>query len=817
VYLSTLERNYLKEGYISENKNRSIFLRNSILFLMILLLSIIAFVYEAKSWGDAYFYETIVRKLAELPYITNQNAFCKDIKPDTVFGSNIWFLIMAMIVNMSKIDTIAVWLKLPAILIFLKITIIYVFAHELFKSKKISLVITGLYFFYSVLHLGDIQYLGYNFHFAVSIILPLALLMMFRYIRTGERKYLILSSFLGISLFRIHIMVFFLFELALFSFLIGFWLFQKEEKNKIKSLFRLIIFSLILAIPFIIYTLNSYNLKTVVDIGNEYTVEVSKSLFSIKLDEFLAKPLIFTGLLFTPLLIPFLKRKDWAIFLFMNMVVPPILMLIPIFPPLLSKIITVSLVRRINFLMPTFFVVGGGIAFLLIRGEKQLNRYIFEEREKRIITYAIYFIVIFIVFFSSIFTIYKMDMRNWNIKKITPQGIYEFFRKNVAPNSVVLADLIQSVVITSYSSKVYVVGVVAPHLRGEPSGLERERDVQKVLNAPFSFSDVMAILKKYSVNYIVLPENCSICEFEVLPYFFKREKFNIIKVLSLNTDNLRQKANASFQKGIEYLDSDKYDLADRWVSQAEILNPYLKEIIYQKLNTKAQNYLFQMSIQLKNNDTKGTFLLLRRLAFINNYTQPKKKIILENIKELKKYGFKLESLINNNKEGYYTYSKWPDASGQGHRNWYKEQEKEGRISFNKGYLTDGKVSSSPLECVIWEARSAINENEVIFNLEGYCILNSIEISSIKWADWAALNEMRFYISLDGKNWRLIGEMKGYNSFDKNDTYIYDFSGGKNKGIKGFTKFVKIGFRNTEPKSLAVGEINIFGYTLDEKL
>jgi len=817
MYLSTLERNYLKEEYVSENKNGSIFLRNSILFLMILLLSIIAFVYQAKSWGDVYFYESIVRKLAELPHITNQNVFCKDIKPDTVFGSNIWFLIMAMIVNMSKIDTIEVWLKLPAILMFLKTAIIYVFAHELFKNKKISLVITGLYFFYSVLHLGDIQYLGYNFHFAVSIILPLALLMMLRYIRIGQKEYLILSSLLGVSLFRIHIMVFFLFELALLSFLVGFWLFQKEEKNKVRNLVRLISFSLISAIPFIIYTLSSYNLGTVIDIGKEYTVKVTKYLFFIKLDKFLEQPLVLTGLVFTPLLLPFLKRKDWAIFLFMNMVVPPILMLIPIFPPLLGKIITVSLVRRINFLMPSFFVIGGGIAFLFMTVEKELNRYIFEERGKKIITYAIYLVVTFLVFSSSILAFRKMDIRNWDIKETNPDGIYEFFRKSVAPNTVVLADLIQSVVITSYSSKVYVVGVAAPHLRGDPSGLERERDVRKVLNEPFSFLDVMAILKKYSVNYIVLPENRSICEFEVLPYFFKREKFNIIKVVSLDTGNLMQKARASLQRGIVYLDNGEYELADKWLCQAEILDPYLKEFIYRKLDAKTQDCLFQMNIRLKNNDAKEAFLLLKKLAFIDNYTQKNEGIIIENIKKLKKYGFKLKSLISNNKEGYYTYSKWPDAYGGGRRDWYKEKQKEGNIPFNRGYLTDGKVSSSPSEGIIWEVRSAINENEVIFDLEDYFILNNIEINSVKWADWAALNQMSFHISLDGKNWKPIGEMKGYDSNDINGTYTYNFSGSSNKDIEKLARFVKIGFKNTETKALPVGEIEIFGYTLDEKL
>jgi len=249
---------------------------------------------------------------------------------------------------------------------------------------------------------------------------------------------------------------------------------------------------------------------------------------------------------------------------------------------------------------------------------------------------------------------------------------------------------------------------------------------------------------------------------------------------------------------------------DSWIKIGEI---DISSSYEGKGNAKKQKTLNQIRNSFADKEYEKTLSVLSKIEK-QNYTPLEREEVLYYINRIIEKGLILTNLTDNQEKGHYTYSEWPNASGRGHKDWYKEKQKEGNIPFNKGYLTDAKVSPSPCEGIIWEARSAVNENEVIFDLGDYCILDNIKVSSVKWADWAALNEMKFYISHDKKEWQLLGSMVGYSSLDENGSYIYDFSDFESEGIKRVARFVKIGLNNIEFKSLAISEIAIYGYKLE---
>lgn len=520
------------EKLITLYDKKQIFLSRIVYFLGIIFVIIVGF-YKAAFYTDTLDSLGAIRKLYESISIVSQDHFYKDVGACSISGYNTWYLVIAWISKLTKVDPVGVWLFLPIILTPLILLSFYVFAITLFNNNRIALISTLLFILFHgfreemwiFLTSPDLTLVN-NF-----IFFPIALTFNFKYIRENNKLYLICGVLLGLVIASIHLTGLAILLLSLFSFLIFFLIFKKADRLIItKRISTILLFTILFSSIYILlkspmtkivnpFYQNRFNYITITEkLGYIDPTRLCAPHYYVK-PPFYPRFIYTLSFLFTPFLLTYIRKKDWSIFLFSNTVIPPLIMLNPILVPLLTKLTSFFLVDRLSQLLPVFLVLGFFVDRLFVK-------FISYIKKPNLYPLLCIFLMAILLaqpkFTKNLFVFLKTakfpSLSNGGevnfIKRVSmpnyfnnPNSIIsslKFIDKNSKETSVILSDEETSMFVPAYT-KHYVVAVNPAHASiriGDQR--EREEAVRKVLYIQDNLNETLSILKKYDVRYIVV-------------------------------------------------------------------------------------------------------------------------------------------------------------------------------------------------------------------------------------------------------------------------------------------------------------------------
>ena len=302
-------------------------------------------------------------------------------------------MILALLSALSRIDAVKIWIALPVFLAPIILLSFYTFSKTLFGSKRTAIICSILFILFYGLNEGMwvFRTAPYPTIIVNLILAPITMTFVFRYLREGKIAYLFLSSFLGLTVAAVHLFGLIIFLLAISSLCIFHLFFQRKDRKFFRlRIMHIFLMAVLIVGPYLILRwpaikiVNPYYLTKSFSDKPYYVETITQNLYYMN-PKLLCSPhylvshpfqprlMYLAAFLLTPFLLVYVKRYDWAVFLFSNMIMPPLITLNPILTPLLAKRITFILVDRLSYLEPFLLVTGFFLSTILFRAEKFLN------------------------------------------------------------------------------------------------------------------------------------------------------------------------------------------------------------------------------------------------------------------------------------------------------------------------------------------------------------------------------------------------------------------------------------------------------------
>jgi len=514
-----------------------------ILILVCLIVFIRAAFTPGLEQGDSWRHVSDIRKIIELPKIVSGSSFIEEFKGIGNYGYNVWHVALAIITKLSRVDIVDTWRFSPTFIAVFLILGYFFLAKELFKSEKIALFATTVFFIWEgVLGYDTVMPKIDDFwlwsqsaipsFIARDIMLTVVLAFCFKYIRDGKRKYLYLISVLTLALSFAHIYYFMILILLLALVLFFGLIFRHKDKILLKRVLTIIPFVLIPSIFYVYYiSVGLTPIKNPVffspTISGNQPVRVFHG-FPI-MDPFKITYFGFVhwfSFLLMPLLIFLISKKRYALYLFAFFLGPVLIIFNPILVKILQKFNpTLELVWRLNEIIPFTQTFG---LFLFLGWEKfgqSIKEFIKKQTKWKVALFSLMMVVILITLVGkSIIILYLGGLdKPTQVSAVTYLWENKDFRKTVRENipigDTVLMDGFSSIYWTYYYPH-YLVGVnwgfndLIPPTWDQT---QRYNDLDKYMQQEKLNQWSFDFLNKYNVDYILVNKHVKNNDYEISP------------------------------------------------------------------------------------------------------------------------------------------------------------------------------------------------------------------------------------------------------------------------------------------------------------
>ncbi len=433
--------------------------------------------------------------------------------PSPRLTMNPWLVLLALVSKIAQIDPIDLHNSyLPPLLIVVSFSSFYSLARELLRSQNAALtacLIAALYYLSDIFGRGGG---GLNFFLRIVedkfllwlIVLPVGSLLMLRYLLNGTTDHFVILAVSTAAFTLIHPIGLTLYGISFGAFAFFYLIFNWEKENIIRVATVLILLLTFLIVPLMQRQEMASAAPAIFEQRPEarvLDVLAGHSLYMVS-PHLIEHPLIILAILLMLLLIKYVRRGVSAQFLLSNMIVPLVLLYIPVFPPLLEKLVTPQLVWRICWILPVPLV----ISFFLSKTVKWLQGQFEEDspwtRSLLLMPTAVILLTGLLLRGNITRAIERLETPDqW--RKVIPveaRTLLTYACEHVIPGSTIFAEpminnLIPSMVGHSYG---LTFRYLPPRL---PSALE---DLDRFYQAPSVLNSRLEILQKYDARYLVL-------------------------------------------------------------------------------------------------------------------------------------------------------------------------------------------------------------------------------------------------------------------------------------------------------------------------
>jgi hypothetical protein len=364
---------FINPEFSKKQANENNFFILSIILIIIFFISI-----HYGSWisGDAIIHIPKIRQIVELNKIEYQSFFVKGLYVEQR-GHNPIHPLLATISLITHLDCFYVWIYIITLLAPIKFLSYYISTKIVFGDKKFAIFSSLVLFLVEGVFNIDF-FKGESSPFwlfgsgmpcvgpvVLNIFLPYILFLVFKYLQTQEKKFLLFLSLVSFAISLTHMMYYLYILFAIFSFLIFSLLFKKHYTILYKKIFMILIFLIVPSFFYTFYMTNKINHPIVNPAFKSLTGEISPGYNPIKfLDKEKKYPIVdpFIGIwpsifakisfLFLPLFL--LQSKISLVCLYISSVsifplvilLNPILLhfLMPIHPPMQAYYVLVVII-----------------------------------------------------------------------------------------------------------------------------------------------------------------------------------------------------------------------------------------------------------------------------------------------------------------------------------------------------------------------------------------------------------------------------------------------------------------------------------------
>lgn len=449
--------------------------------------------------------------------------------PDHAYDT--YYYLIALISIKSGLHHSIVWHYLSPILSLILPFTLYSFLIKIIKNNTLIIfsllifVILSLYF--PILQQGTVyDALVYPNRIYLWLLLPVSISYLIQYLKSNNNRDIIVSVLLAINLIFIHqngflFYLWFLGGIMVLSFILSY-------KKYFIKLISIIFITLIASIPFILLKFN-YNKSFInassanewIEFYNLYKINDYLYAFPIWLKKY-DLLLFFLAIILIVLIIYKCKNKKYIylkILIVSSFFVPIFIVFNPLIVPFLSKIISFPAIGRM-MRMPLYYIVFGFSIYCFYL-------YLYRKLKYNKIIKSIFITILLSIITFKLFTI-KYDNIHHKIPKIS-----SYIRKIVPEKSVILSDALTSSDIVSFLNYKAVIiqfnGAV---------DLVNSNEQKKLFSYLFgnyngNINEIVRLLKKYNVNYIILDKNRYNLNKIITSYIkavYKFKNFLIIKI-----------------------------------------------------------------------------------------------------------------------------------------------------------------------------------------------------------------------------------------------------------------------------------------------
>ena len=346
--------------------------------------------------ADSFMHMAAVRRLINTGQVLNTGVYFPWESPGLVPQTGTWHLALALLSSFSGMDITRIWLYLPALLTPVYILSFHAFASTLFKNHKLTAFVTVLYFILH--HKLDFRLVTKANRISLAIVW-IALLFTLKYLDTGKKKYLCLAAALGFVLSTVHLFTIELFLLSISSYALFRFLFRLKKRvfsdGDLKRVLVMIVVTLVLAFPFVIFKLASTRftvgpippteIREAYRKGFRYSLSLGEKFFIVDPAMLFRHPLLFKKtpipdvgargelVLFAYILMFFLipaclRGKRAETFLFGNMAIVSLVIFNPLLLHFIAGRVPDLAVFRLAYEMPLSVLVFGFFLYQWLTG-----------------------------------------------------------------------------------------------------------------------------------------------------------------------------------------------------------------------------------------------------------------------------------------------------------------------------------------------------------------------------------------------------------------------------------------------------------------
>lgn len=356
---------------------------------------------------DAWNYISYVRQYVDWPHLqASDHRYASDSINFRVMLDG-WLVLQALLSKVSGVEPISMFsVYLPPCLILVGLLAFFAFAKELLADPNAALLaaLVMLLDLLASLRLGHGYEAGYRFLERIAddkiaawfVFAPVALAVMLAYLRLGGRRYLVALGLSALALALTHPQALPFFAICFVAFALFHTLFNRKRETIIRLAAVLMLTLVLLSMPFagklaaaragVTYSSYASTIET------EPERAEGRSLLLLGNGLYMADPslleddrLFVLAILLTPFLLWHLRDNRWAQFLFATAAVPLAIIYNPITAPLMGRLITPWLIRRITWLVPVALIVGSFLHMLVSVTERRLRLTSFFVRRPRVL------------------------------------------------------------------------------------------------------------------------------------------------------------------------------------------------------------------------------------------------------------------------------------------------------------------------------------------------------------------------------------------------------------------------------------------------
>jgi tetratricopeptide (TPR) repeat protein len=470
-----------------------------------------------------------------------------------------WWVLQAMLDRVAGVEPLdAFRFYLPPLLMVVSLLAFYSLARELSKNRNIALLSTLLQVLYCVSSIGSHDWIGQGFFDRIVedkfliwlIILPVAILLMLKYLAGGKRKYL---APLGLSVAALgftHPMGLVQGGLSFASFALVYLLFNWKRDKIIRFVAIFTLLLLFLSIPLVQRQMEgggaiiSGDTTRTTSATFNYATATAEApiwldlyrnrllVFSAVENKYMAHPhlvehpLIMLAILLTPLLIQYLRKSVAVQFLFSNMAIPLLVLYNPLTASLLGRLITPWMLYRISWSLPVSLTVGLFLYKIVRWAQRSLMRYSFFARRPHLLQVIPVLAVVLVAIPLPGHIADGLGFLRERKEKAMSQSeraLLTHLRQHVASDSVIMAEsTMTNFYIPAFVSSARVLigfGSGAPPAAGE--------DIGRFYQARLVNDSVLDILERWDARYVIIETEHDLAfQFSLLPMIFTRHYRN---------------------------------------------------------------------------------------------------------------------------------------------------------------------------------------------------------------------------------------------------------------------------------------------------